>query len=84
MIDSIEKLRNSITDEQKKTIRSVLGNDLADLLQQTLASETEDEAKRRSEDFVVAAKKHPFKMVKLFRNLTPEQKGIIHTMMPED
>ena len=77
MLESVKRFRDSITDEQRQDVKTVLGDELAQTFNSVLESETEQQVKERIGLFIAAVRKQPVKMFRLRRKLTDEQKVIV-------
>lgn len=77
MLSQLKKLNGSLSEDQRKDLRRVLGDDLYELFANAAESITEDEASQRVEKFAEAAGKSPLKVFKARKILTRSQKDIV-------
>jgi len=79
MLETVQELGDSVTREQLKSLKDVLGDELFGLLDHAFDSETDEEAKERIAAFVAKAKKksNALRILKARRLLDAEQKKMI-------
>lgn len=83
MIDQLNKLRESITNEQMDALKAILGEDTARLFRRALVSKDEETARKRVGKFSAALRKEPIKAFKLYGKMTKEQKAIVQDFMED-
>jgi len=83
MLDTIQKLKKTITDEQRQSLESIL-KDVYPVFAKALESSSEDDAKSSVAEFTACLRRAPLKALKLNRMLTKEQKSLVYDLMPDD
>ena len=81
MLDKLEQLRNSITEQQRKELKVAAGDKLYQLLEATLASETEEIAKERLDELTKVISAKPVKAFALYEGLTSQQKDLVESLV---
>ena len=77
MLNKVRYLGESITRDQIKGLKDILGDSLYNMLDLAFEAKTEDEVNDRILSFVSEAKRSPLKIMKARRLLSDEQKSII-------
>lgn len=83
MLEDVQKLRGSLSDEQRMIVDHKVGKDVALLLDGALSSETEDEAIARVAALTRYLRASPLKAFKLYRALDKDQKDTVMRLMKD-
>lgn len=83
MLQRVKELGDSIGREQSVDLKRILGENLYNLLDFALDSETEDDARKRIDTFVSVIKGSPLKIFKARKVLTDRQREIIMEFLGE-
>jgi len=83
MIEKISRLKSTITQEQMEGLRAIL-KDSFNSFESAMEASDEESAISAVENFTAELKRSPFKLLKLNRLLTREQRSMVIDLIPED
>jgi hypothetical protein len=81
VLEDIQKLRDSLSDDQRMIVDHKVGKAIAVLLDTALSSETEEEAAARVAALTRYLRKSPLAAFKMYRALDKDQKAIVMKLM---